>query len=78
MKKEDLIKRATNYFVKNIRTIMSEEGVGIEDLKITPENFAEFIYLVEKGEITSASARDVLLEMASTGGDPSVIIDEKD
>ena len=75
--KKDLIKKATNYFVKDIRTLISEQGIKIDDLNITPENFAEFIHLVRRGDITSASARTVLLEMSKTGGDPSVIVEEK-
>ncbi len=75
--KKDLVKKATNYFIKNLRTLISEENIALSDLKITPENFAEFIHLVNNGEITTASSRDVLIDMAKTGADPSVIIEEK-
>ncbi|MEX0916685.1 MAG: Asp-tRNA(Asn)/Glu-tRNA(Gln) amidotransferase subunit GatB [Candidatus Spechtbacterales bacterium] len=75
--KSDLIRLATNYVVKNIRTLLDEEGMKLFDIKATPENFAEFIYLVQKGEIGSAATREVLLEMAKTGADPSDIIEGK-
>jgi len=75
--REELVRLATNYTIKNIRTLLDEEGIAFEDFKVTPENFAEFIHLVRSGEVTSAAARELLLEMARTGGDPSQIIEEK-
>lgn len=47
------------------------------DCKIDPENFAEFISLIAKGNISSKAAKQVLEEMLKTGGDPSHIIEEK-
>lgn len=44
---------------------------------ITPENFAEFISIIYKGEVSSKIAKIVLLEMFKTGADPSHIIKEK-
>lgn len=75
--KEDLVRLATNYIIKNIRTLLDEEGMNISDIKASPENFAEFIYLVQEGEVTSTAAREVLLEMTKTGADPSDIIEKK-
>jgi len=75
--KDELVRLATNYVVKNIRTLLDEEGMKLGDIKASPENFAEFMYLVQKGDVTSAAARDVLLEMARTGADPSDIIESK-
>ncbi len=70
-----LIKLATNYIIKNIRSLLDEIGVGIKELKITPENFAELIYLIDQKEVNSTAAREVLREMARTGADPSDIIE---
>jgi aspartyl-tRNA(Asn)/glutamyl-tRNA(Gln) amidotransferase subunit B len=75
--KDELVRLATNYIVKNIRTLLDEEGMTLSEIQVTPENFAEFIYLVQGGEITSTAAREVLLEMAKTGADPSDIIESK-
>ena len=75
--KDELVRLATNYVVKNIRTLLDEEGMSISEIKASPENFAEFIHLVQEGEVTSAAAREVLLEMAKTGADPSDIIESK-
>jgi len=45
------------------------------DFKITPENFAEFIKMIYKNEISSKVAKMVLGEMFNTGEDPSTIVD---
>jgi len=45
---------------------------------VSPENFAEFICLIYKGEITSKIAKRVLAEMIKTGNDPSAIITQKE
>ena len=46
------------------------------EFKITPENFAEFVKMIYKNEISSKVAKMVLLEMFNTGVDPSSIVDE--
>ena len=49
----------------------------MKDIKITPENYAEFIGIIADGKINSSAAQIVLSEMYQTGADPSHIIDEK-
>lgn len=75
--RDNLIRIATNYTVKNLRTLMEEHQIKIQDILITPENFAEFIYLVEKGSLNNITAQQVLVEMARKGGDPSLIMEQK-
>jgi aspartyl-tRNA(Asn)/glutamyl-tRNA(Gln) amidotransferase subunit B len=45
--------------------------------RITPENFAEFIKLIEQGSINANSAQTVLTDMFETGHDPSDIVEAK-
>lgn len=71
-------KLAANYLLTDLKGIMQEHGGVIEDTQITPENFAELLKMVAADAITSRVAKDVLLEMFSTGGDPSDIVEEKD
>ena len=47
-----------------------------KNFKTTPENFAEFVKMIYRQEISSKVAKMVLLEMYNTGGDPSNIVDE--
>ncbi|KKR89279.1 MAG: Aspartyl/glutamyl-tRNA(Asn/Gln) amidotransferase subunit B [Candidatus Wolfebacteria bacterium GW2011_GWA2_42_10] len=66
-----------NYLASDIKGMANEAGITMKDLKITPENFADLVTLIIKGEISSRLAKDILKEMNSTGLDPRQIIKEK-
>jgi len=72
-----LIKLASNYLITDLQGLLKGASVTGEDFLITPENFAEFITLIDNGVISSKTAKLVLNEMFSTGADPSHIIEEK-
>jgi len=72
-----LIKLATNYIITDLQGLLKGASVTTKDFLITPENFAEFITLIEEGKITSKIAKQVLSEMFSTGADPSHVVEEK-
>jgi aspartyl-tRNA(Asn)/glutamyl-tRNA(Gln) amidotransferase subunit B len=74
---EKVIKLAVNYIISEVRKHLAENNHDIRDLKITAENYAEFIGIVADGKINSSAAQVVLKEMYHTGGDPSQIIEEK-
>jgi aspartyl-tRNA(Asn)/glutamyl-tRNA(Gln) amidotransferase subunit B len=67
-----------NYLTSDLGGLLNEQGIGIQDAKVTPENFAELVKLIQKGDISSRIAKDVLREMAATGMDPNEIIQEKE
>jgi len=78
-----LIKMSSNYLITDLQGLLksapldrAREARYLTGL-ITPENFAEFITLIYKGEISSKIAKQVLGEMFSTGADSSHIIEEK-
>ncbi|PIP28640.1 MAG: Asp-tRNA(Asn)/Glu-tRNA(Gln) amidotransferase GatCAB subunit B [Candidatus Moranbacteria bacterium CG23_combo_of_CG06-09_8_20_14_all_35_22] len=71
------IKLSANYVITELRKYMVLENHKIQDLKITPENYAELICIVAGGKINSSAAQTVLAQMYATGGDPSQIIEEK-
>ncbi|MDP2934845.1 MAG: Asp-tRNA(Asn)/Glu-tRNA(Gln) amidotransferase subunit GatB, partial [bacterium] len=70
---EKLIKLSVNYIITEFPKFIPTTG----EIKITPENFAELIYLTFIGEISSSGAQEVLKEMFRIGGDPSQIIESK-
>ena len=74
---EKVIKLAVNYIISEVRKHLAENNHDIRDIKISAENYAEFIGLVAMGKINSSAAQIVLKEMYHTGGDPSQIISEK-
>ncbi|MEK7579613.1 MAG: Asp-tRNA(Asn)/Glu-tRNA(Gln) amidotransferase subunit GatB [Patescibacteria group bacterium] len=76
-----LVKLAANYLITELAKLLQGRGTGVEEMeyiKITPENFAEFVIRIFHQEISSSGAQDLLKEMFETGEDPSVIIEKKD
>jgi len=72
-----LVKLTANYLITELKKYLPNLE-DIEKLKITPENFAEFIIIIEQGQISSSAAQIVLKEMFEKGADPSHVIEEKD
>ena len=83
-----LIKLTANYILTEFIKLIRESGHElincktsksciIKNFKITPENFAEFIYLIHQDKISSSGAQTLLKQMFKTGGDPSEIIKQK-
>jgi len=72
------IKLLVNYLTSDLIGLLNENKQTIRDLKIKGEDLAELIALIEKGEISSRTAKDVLREMFGSGADPHSVIKEKD
>ncbi|PIU08856.1 MAG: Asp-tRNA(Asn)/Glu-tRNA(Gln) amidotransferase subunit GatB, partial [Candidatus Moranbacteria bacterium CG08_land_8_20_14_0_20_34_16] len=77
VKIDKALKLATNYIITELRKYLADNSQEIKDIKITAENYAEFILIVASGKINSSAAQTVLAEMFQTGGDPSQIIEVK-
>jgi aspartyl-tRNA(Asn)/glutamyl-tRNA(Gln) amidotransferase subunit B len=69
-------KLLANYLISDVKGLLLGREFVETDFKITPENFAEFIKMIYKEEISSKVAKMVLLEMFNTGNDPSDIVKE--
>ena len=76
-KLSNLIKVAANYLITDLQGLLKGKSVKTNDFLITPENFAEFVTLIQDGKISSKIAKIVLAEMFKTGADPSHIVGEK-
>ena len=80
-----LYKLAANYLISDVQGLLagksfaevefSAKGGPASGWKITPENFAEFITMINNDEISSKVAKMVLAEMFNMGGDPSQIVE---
>lgn len=68
-----LSKLAANYLITEI-----QKHGGVENIKITPESFADLIKRIANKEVSSSGAQTVLEEMFKTGASPENIIKEKD
>lgn len=72
-----LIKLSSNYLISDLKSLLKDVSPADSKFLITPENFAEFITLIEEGKISSKIAKMILGEMFKSGADPSHVIDEK-
>jgi len=75
--KKKLIKLLSGWLTSELFKLMNEKQITVKELKITPENFAEFITLFYQSKINSSAGQIILKEMFATGGDPSDILAEK-
>ena len=78
LNKKKLTKLVAGWLMSELFKLLNETGDSILDIKISPENFAEFIALVYERKVNSSSAQLLLRRMYETGGDPSVIMAEED
>jgi len=72
-----LIKLTANYLISDLQGLLKAKKQSLEQILITPENFAEFIDLICQGKISSKVAKTILVEMLNSGADPSQLIEEK-
>jgi len=73
----ELARLCANYLTTDVLGSLQGKNFREDEFAVTPENFAEFICLIYKKEITSTIAKQVLPQMMKTGGDPSAIISQK-
>jgi aspartyl-tRNA(Asn)/glutamyl-tRNA(Gln) amidotransferase subunit B len=52
-------------------------AVTFRDLKVPPRTLAELVRIVSEGQINQASAKEVLIEMYATGGEPAAIVEAR-
>ena len=69
-------KLVSGWFINKLGGLMAQNKIDIRALKITPENFAEFITIIYENKVSGPNALK-LLELMLDGGDPSQIIEEK-
>lgn len=75
--KEKLSRLVSGWLLSKLGGIMADKKIDIRILKITPENFAEFLALLYHNKINSTMGIALLTEMTETGGDPSQIMEER-
>lgn len=72
-----LAKLASNWIAGELTALLKEANQDPQDSKITAENMAELIKMIDRGEISSTAGKKILQTMFEKGGDPSnIAIDE--
>jgi aspartyl-tRNA(Asn)/glutamyl-tRNA(Gln) amidotransferase subunit B len=65
---------AAHWVVRELREAASAAGGEVATLWITPRALAELLSLLERGEVTAPSAREIFGVLAREGGDPAAIM----
>ncbi len=68
------VKLVFNYLTTDIQGLMNEKHLSFATLRITPENLADLVMMIHAKEVSSRTAKDLLVKMAETGGDPKQIV----
>lgn len=72
--KAKLVKLAANWCLQDFSALLNAAHLQPADARVTAENLAEMIKLLDSGKISSAAAKQVFKQMWETGGDPSEIV----
>ena len=72
--KHKLAKITANWLINELFKHLKNDNKGISRLRITPENFAEFICLVYQEKVNSSAAQTILTKMYKDSGDPTQIM----
>lgn len=65
---------AYNYLTSDLMGLVKTSSGSFSKIPVNPENFADLLVLIIKGELSSRSAKDILIKMFQTGGDPNEIM----
>ncbi len=74
--RKKLNKLFTSWLLNKLPGLLAERKTDIRIMKVSPENFAEFITLIAQGKLTNTKGLEVLAKMLDDGSDPSHVIDE--
>ena len=77
-KKKRFAKLAGGWLTSKLAGLLAERNLTDIESHITAEDFAEFLHLLEAGEINSSNAQKLLVLMLDTGEDPSHLMEEHD
>lgn len=71
-----LIKQAANWCLQDFSALLNAMYANPLESKVTAENFAELIKLIDSGKISSSAAKPVFKTMFEKGGEPDAIVEE--
>jgi len=70
-------KTAANFLMGEISAYLKEEKIEITETKLTVENFAKLLGLLEKGTISNNIAKGLVVDILKDGTDAQELIDKK-
>jgi len=71
-------KQAANWIMGDLQALLTTaKCASIEECKVSPEDLAAMVALIEDGTISGKMAKDLLVAMFQTGKAPKVLVEEK-
>ncbi len=70
-------KKIANWMLTEILRELNATGGTVGGLKLTPQKLAALVKLVEEGQISAKSGKDILPELLETGADPAELVKAK-
>ncbi len=70
-------KAVANWIMGDFARMLNEKEIEIDESKVTPENLAELINLIDKGTISSKIAKQVFEDMFESGENAKEIVEKK-
>lgn len=71
------VKAVVNWLNGDITAYLKEKKITIDKTELTPEALAEMVNLIEKGTISNAIAKKIIVQLLETGGSPQKIVEEQ-
>ncbi len=66
-------KKIANWVIADLSGLLNEAGIELSDSKVSPEQLAALVKLIDDGTISGKQAKEVLGEVFRTGVDPDVV-----
>jgi aspartyl-tRNA(Asn)/glutamyl-tRNA(Gln) amidotransferase subunit B len=73
---EKLIKSAANWCLQDFSALLNAQNLNPTDSRVTPENFAELLKLIDGGHISQSAAKQIFKVMFDKGGEPDNIMQD--
>lgn len=70
-------KKVSNFILSEVKKYLNLHSMDIDKLQVSPAALRHLVDLVDLGKISGKIAKDVFAEMADTGKDADIIIDDK-
>jgi aspartyl-tRNA(Asn)/glutamyl-tRNA(Gln) amidotransferase subunit B len=70
-----MVKMAANWSLQDFSALLNADKINPQDSKITRENFAELMKLIDEGKLSITAAKQVFAKMYQTGGEPTDLME---
>jgi aspartyl-tRNA(Asn)/glutamyl-tRNA(Gln) amidotransferase subunit B len=70
-------KRVSNWLINDVLAMINESGIAAGDLRLTPDNLAEIIKLVDANTINTSTGKALLAKVQQSGKSPAAIVQQE-